>query len=324
MASPTTLEGFLRDDEDNFTLRLSNAYGEHVNKGDRVIFTITYRPHGSATGERLDPEGGLVDQAPSMAGIDNIVDRVQRTIVDKLGTSPIGAVRICAYLPGQSAKPLVRMFRSLCPPDADGLVSPNAALVRSLFEQAQAERRMLQDLLVQSKAHDANTISQLANALANSATVRTATTGGSDIQGLSTIIGLFAVVVGMPAIKEAMGLEPDATMGQVLTRARTFLGVAQDTARRSLEDRPAPQTVAAMSNVGELLPQLAGGGPDIGQVEPDNGANGHDDEDGDNGDDDAAAILARLKGDPDLAVSVLRGAMKDPKARALATSLLGG
>jgi len=234
MASRTDLQGFLRQDEDNLSVRMSVAYA--ALDGTSVIrYRVTWRPHGAVSAERLDVDADLVDAAPRPAAVDAIVDRIERIIADRLGLSPIGTIRVVAAREGDARHPIIDMSRTLCPPDMDGSISPNEGLLRAELEIARHNLRVIGEQQVAMSATLGQLAQSLAQSLATSATARTAASAGADLHGLGAVVGLAVVLFALPAIKRELGLPADAPVGEVLRRGQALLGLAQQRAALALE-----------------------------------------------------------------------------------------
>jgi hypothetical protein len=244
MATPTDLEGFLRSDEDNLTLRFGSLFSSLASGGTKaaqVSVNIRWRGQNAVSWDRINPEPLPAKIDP--AGVSNLVMDIERRVTDRLGPSPFGTLQVTAYPPGCSAHPPLHFERTLLPSDSGGIGEPNLALVRGILSEAQATNKALLTAIVQMSQSQMVLSGQLASSLQSAATVRTATASASDLGQFSNVIGLGLLIVFMPQIKAALGLAPDAPLRDVVSVAqRSLLGLeARDKKDREKEeegDRP--------------------------------------------------------------------------------------
>lgn len=239
MATPTTLDGFLRDDEDNLSTRFGRFIADIAAKGDAttVAVNVRWRGQGTTSRGRLNPES--IPFRVDSNGVPGLIDQIETLVTDRLGPSPFGTLEVSAYPPGKSNPPPFVMERTLIPSDSGGLGEPNLALTRGLLQEERATNRVLVNALVQRASADAIQIQALSQALTASATTRTATTAASDIGNFSNLIGLVALVYMAPHLKAAMGLHPEASLRDVVGHLRRQLGWI-DPGVPQLRDAPAP------------------------------------------------------------------------------------
>jgi len=239
MSTATDLEGMLRTDDDNLTLRLANWFASE-GLTEHVKINVRFRAMGATAAERLHPEAIVVKPDPK--GVDNLVDQIEEIVTDKLGTNPVGTLRVQGFPEGKSQSPPLDMTRTL-QADGNGLSEPNLALVRGLHSGAERRIMHLESLLAQAFTSQGQTIAQLAQANATLATARTAGSTGNDLGSIGAVIGLVALIVLLPMIKRELGLPPDATISDVLAAMRGVTNGLLDPSPAARKPSPATSPI---------------------------------------------------------------------------------
>lgn len=220
---PTDLAGYLRDDEDNLTIRLVDWFAGV--RTPPLSVNVRWRDAQATSPRRLNDDPIVVDP-PDSRGIPNLIDAIEKLVIDRLGVTPIGTIRVQGYDKGQSAKSGLDFSSILLAPDSGGIGEPNLALVRGLYSQERQLTHQLISELRQSQHALTATVGALAQSLANSATIRTASSAASDTTGLGPLLAMGAVIVFAPHIKAAFGLNPDAPLTEVIKAARQGMNAA--------------------------------------------------------------------------------------------------
>jgi hypothetical protein len=252
MAKPTDLAGFLRDDDDNLTMRLV-AWFKDCNSSTFAL-KVRFKGPNDTSYQRLDQGAPIVGQA-TPEGVTNVVDQIERLVTEKLGSNPYGTLRITGYNAGKAMSPAVDMQRTLLPAESGGLGEPNVALLKALLHEERTKNQHLQGLITTTLQTQAQTIAALSQSLQGAATVRTASTASSDMAGLAPIIGLGTLFVFMPLIKKTLDLPPNASIADVAARLQALTMGAVE----GLHEPPAapPERRSTVPDVGRPSPPRA-------------------------------------------------------------------
>jgi len=229
MASPTDLDGFLRNDPKNLTLELADWFSA-LKGTPKVALHIRFKSHGAMSWDKLNGDEPILCTVDA-AGVGNIVSKVESLITSKLGSSPFGTLRVIGYQPKKSANPDLDIQRTMVPAESGGLGEPNLALVRGELAAERAKNAHLTNILGQNNNQLMTVIGTLAGANAQMATMRSVGATSGDLAGLPQLLALAALVMGWPAIKVALGLPSNAPIHEVIDVARRkmteIIGVEQ-------------------------------------------------------------------------------------------------
>ncbi|MCB9759740.1 MAG: hypothetical protein H6739_07845 [Alphaproteobacteria bacterium] len=218
MSTPTDLQGLLWNDEMNLERRLRDLVGAGRYRQPWKLYAH-FKHDGSTgwtkvvqdiTGDRLD-----------MAGVRNLVERVEAAISESLGPDPMGILRIRAYEDGKSAEMPLDFTRSLRP---DLAVSSDQAdpwkiiaMFRAENAELRAHNRELHGQLIASKTSSDTLAAESVKQVAQLGSVRAAASAAGDVSGVSGIVTLIVIAVGVPVLRRALDLPEGASLSQIVT-----------------------------------------------------------------------------------------------------------
>lgn len=223
MASPTDLDGFLRNDPKNLTLELAEWFTKIAGKTANVALHVRFKSHGAMSWDKLNGEEPITVKVDA-AGVGNIVSKLENLITSKLGSSPFGTLRVIGYQPKQSSNPDLDIQRTMVPAESGGLGEPNVTLLRGELAAERAKNQHLTNIIGNNNNQLMTLVGTLAQANAQLSTLRGVGSTAGDLAGLPQLLALAALMMGWPAIKAALGLPSHAPIHEVIDVARRKMG----------------------------------------------------------------------------------------------------
>lgn len=257
MATRTDIDGFLRNDDDNLSARVSDWISKLTDADLPGLARVSRKPAGILSEETI---GELaITTIPTSAAV--LVEEIREVIRGRLGPQPDGgSVRVRISKTRQRSSPDVDMQRRLCvASDVEGDV--NAAFLRAQYERVVSENAELRRQNVELVKCNTTVVgSQMALSAEQSKTIaalgttRAVVTASNDMSGITTFLGLLTFYFFWPQLKVAMGLNPGASVKDVIDAGKRMMAGEQppllvdkppkppDSARRIQQapDVPAP------------------------------------------------------------------------------------
>jgi hypothetical protein len=238
MATTTDLPGFLRNDDDNLELRLTEWVSGLSSEDLPGSIRIHWKPTGLLSEEPLNEVA--VTSLPVSAAM--LVEEVRKKVTDKLGPQPEGGtLRVRASRRSQKASPDVDMSRKLVAGAVEGDV--NAALYKGEADRLRLEnqelRRQYGELAKSVVAMGGSMtalVGKQAETIGTLGTVRATAGAADEFGGLKTAIGMYLLLQFLPVIKEQLGLNRNASLREVMDAGGRLMRGELDTQAKA----PAP------------------------------------------------------------------------------------
>jgi len=221
VSSPTSLDGFLRFDEDNLTLRLTRWFHK-VDPSRTAVLHVYFKPmHGSRM-ESLTRDDPITCSTPELVAVDGVIEEIERVIVEKHGDNPMGPIRVQGYLKGESRVLGVDFSRTLTPPEMPH-GDPGQHLLQLELHHYRARCATLEEHMVTFMVAQQSLTTGLGDSLQKAATTRTVSSSSSDLSSIAAIVGFMILMIGKPAIARFFGLKEDATTIEITKAMQRWL-----------------------------------------------------------------------------------------------------
>jgi hypothetical protein len=225
MATTTDFPGFLRNDDDNLTARLTNWLPGLTKDEIPASVRIYWKPTGMLSEEPLDEIA--ITSVP--ASVPVVIEDIQGKVAAKLGPQPDGGtIRVKCSKKSMKASPDVDMQRRLVNGgQSDDL---NLAMVKGENDRLRAENQELRRQNVELvKANTAGLgsmtmlVAKQSESIATLGTARAAAAAADEWSGITTILGMVTLYYFFPLIKEQMGLGKDASIREVVEAGKRMI-----------------------------------------------------------------------------------------------------
>lgn len=225
MASRTDLSGFLRDD----TPSLQSLLHAAIQRGE-LERAWKARGNFQTFGTSATPcVCEAVGEGLTVAGIDNLLNDLERQIIEKVGYDPRGKLRLRIYERGQSATPNVDHTRLLDVKIYDSDDDNPAQLRAALTEERNENHRLremnvglvtdLARIVTEQHGQMALMSSSSMKSLAEVATVRAQVGAAGEAGQLHSAVGLLVLFLGLPFMREMFDLPDNVPVSQIVAVA---------------------------------------------------------------------------------------------------------
>ena len=300
MSSPTDLQGFLRNDDENLSSRLSTWLDRGDDRRGNITLpariVVRWTAPGAASSEQLFELP--ITARPKEAA--NLIEEIEKRVVEKLGPAPVGILRVRGNGKGASASPGLD-FQCTLVTESTANGTAGEALLRGMVEQFARMTREMHTAGQQDRAALMTLVADQAKTIQKLATVRTASSAAADNNSLGSVFGIMVLLMIAPFLKDIVNQadEPDGATNQLLDGMRGLVkkwlgpkGKKEADPGRQLP--PPPQIPESVLSGDVTPPAPANSGLD--------------------------SVIEAAKANPE---AVLKGLMRDPASRAKALESFG-
>lgn len=208
MASRTDLDGFLYNDEGNVSDRVTDwlATGDQREPGSPPQTPATVRLLYRATGAQSLETLWETKLQNLPATSEPIVSALRQAIIEKLGTSPTGLLRVRGWGRSQAASPGLDCTRTI----TIGEEWSDMALLRAELAEARRTIRDQNQVIKELGLGGMAMASAHSQSLQQLATVRAGGSAAADSSGIGGLLGLFGIVMFKPHLDALLRGEPNS------------------------------------------------------------------------------------------------------------------
>lgn len=262
----TTLDGYLFDESPSLRTKLEDWLRKVRGTSHKALaLTVRWKEAESSSSQKLSD---IPIEKPTPGAVRNLLDQVRDQVVEAAGQEPDGFLTVRGVEAGNHASPGFTHQRRLQTGAAATAAARGTMYVdelrddvrdlRALNRELTADLREVLAYMMGAMQKKDETIDHLATQRAAGSTVADA--GGS----WTTLIGLVAVAIGWPVLKESFGIPKSASIPESMTLIRAKFQAAMGKARG---DGPPPAGTYTELAEGEAPKQLEDKGAAAGLVE---------------------------------------------------------